>query len=934
MQGDFSRWTFDPDNAYRTVNMQQGRVLLDAEWNEQAQITAHHDEARSLDLIGRNGGALSEEAGPGPFAIVAADGTAPVNTAWSRLVVTPGRYYVDGVLAESTAPPIKGGSPFVGWPLVDQPHLATIDPQGAKDLGLPEPSATAGARYGVYLQVFDHHVTADERPSLRESALGGPDTTTRTQTVWQVRCVQLTRGETCSDLHDAHWMARTPRTMVAALRDADADPDPCRISSTGGYRRLENQLYRIQIHEPGDGTTRATFLWSRENGSVVAGLLDMSPSAVPEVVKLRVDRVGRDDELSVHQGDLVEVTSTDRILRGLPGFLATAQVPDGLDLPVAWLGDRPTSVDALGQAPVVRRWEGRLSVSTTAVDLEDGITVKFPAGGSLSTGDYWLIPARTVRLAYGVTELRGTIDWPVDEANHPVAAPPAGPVRHLAPLAVLTRSATGWTLEDDCRLLFPPVTGLVTLDLVGGDGQEALPGAWLDQPVRVVVRNGAVPVRGAAVKFEATSGGLIADAATAPPTPAGAPGPLTIRTGPDGVASVRWQLSSQGPTTQTLHVHRLDDHGNGIDVEVGATARLSVATQVAWSHDDCPSFERVTTVGGALDRLVERPELRLQGGDGQHLPVGDLVLPRPVRILVDSACGPLAGVPVDARATGQAQVQVAEEGEERPPDLQQASAVAEARTTSNGGALFWWQPDVSSGSDVLEIRLPGEDPHAPLVVSAQASPSTQRAGIHITRLSFGNGTITFENDSVVNADVLNSGINVSFDGNINVAAVNNKPVARVEVELPWPFAGDGHDWTPGASRSAPPLGTRTVTLAGHVHADNRLLRWEPGSKELSDWLTTGIWSVLAATSRGVDTTLLCRFCIEGWAIPSDDKRRLQVNTHAQVGVQQGRTVVQLPTDDAVTGGTFVQWFQLHRTPPPPYPYPYGHPFLGVGGHQL
>ena len=99
MHGDFSRWTFDPAAGYRAVLLQQGRVLLDADFNEQTAITAYHDETRTLDLLGPAGGPAD---GAG-FALVDAAGAAPAGTAWEDLRVTPGRFYVDGVLAEAEA---------------------------------------------------------------------------------------------------------------------------------------------------------------------------------------------------------------------------------------------------------------------------------------------------------------------------------------------------------------------------------------------------------------------------------------------------------------------------------------------------------------------------------------------------------------------------------------------------------------------------------------------------------------------------------------------------------------------------------------------------------------------------------------------------------------------------------------------------------------
>ena len=55
MKGDFTRFTFRPEKHYRSVRVQQGRVQLDADWNEQADIATHRDDAAMGDLIGRQG---------------------------------------------------------------------------------------------------------------------------------------------------------------------------------------------------------------------------------------------------------------------------------------------------------------------------------------------------------------------------------------------------------------------------------------------------------------------------------------------------------------------------------------------------------------------------------------------------------------------------------------------------------------------------------------------------------------------------------------------------------------------------------------------------------------------------------------------------------------------------------------------------------------
>ena len=56
MKGDFSRDSFRPGKRYTSVRLQQGRVLLDADWNEQADIQRHLDLVARRDTVGLCGG--------------------------------------------------------------------------------------------------------------------------------------------------------------------------------------------------------------------------------------------------------------------------------------------------------------------------------------------------------------------------------------------------------------------------------------------------------------------------------------------------------------------------------------------------------------------------------------------------------------------------------------------------------------------------------------------------------------------------------------------------------------------------------------------------------------------------------------------------------------------------------------------------------------
>ena len=89
MKGDFTRNTFQRDKHYSSVRMQQGRVQLDADWNEQLDIDAHSSRITHGDVIGPCGVPMKG----GGFEIGLTPGGAD-------MFISPGRIYVDGILCE------------------------------------------------------------------------------------------------------------------------------------------------------------------------------------------------------------------------------------------------------------------------------------------------------------------------------------------------------------------------------------------------------------------------------------------------------------------------------------------------------------------------------------------------------------------------------------------------------------------------------------------------------------------------------------------------------------------------------------------------------------------------------------------------------------------------------------------------------------------
>ena len=507
MKGDFTRSTWRPEKHYSGVRMQQGRVQLDSDWNESVDIATHRTETGTLDVVGQSGAPLN---GAG-FALVLS------GAAGDDFLISAGRYYVEGVLCENESPVTYRKQP---------------DYRG-------ETLSSTGGTYLAYLDVWLRHLTAIEDPEIRETALGGPDTATRTKVVWQVKLVAV-------DASDANGTGALPASLIEtssgrlSARDVPAteESDPCLIAPGAGYRRGENQLYRVEIHDrgvPGD----ATFKWSRDNGSVATAVTRVSQAGK----QLTLAISGSNRSMGFAPGDCLELTDDSHDLSGEPGQLLTLMQVNGQMLTV----EPREASDAIDFAeypsrPQVRKWDGLGSVALVAsnegyIELESGVQVKFESGFYRS-GDYWLVPARSAV---------GHIEWPFEEPQ-----PPLGISHRYCRLAVLEFDGKQFTSVRDCRSFFPAATELTSLFYLGGDGQESGPGQLVPQPLRAGVANGTRPVVGAVVRFAVTAGAG---------TLQGSPDPVVVTTDAAGVAVCAWKLDSTTPNQQ-VEATLLDMAGN------------------------------------------------------------------------------------------------------------------------------------------------------------------------------------------------------------------------------------------------------------------------------------------------------------------------------------------------------------------------------------
>lgn len=481
MEGDFTRNSDDAEASYSGVLAQQGRVQLDADWNEQWAIQTRALRDALRDVIGAHGG----PEGRLGFEIVGEETP-------EALAIGGGVYYVDGIRCEARA--------------------------GAQAISL------AGRRSGTFLaflDVWERHVNAIEDPRIREVALLGPDTATRAEVRWRVRLLDVTDegvevldAAAADELVERHLRRRPRRRLAARARTVNPGDDPCQLSPLAMYRGRENQLYRVQIHDalpanpPGtNDPVLFTFKWSRDNGSIVfpiVGVAGPEPGAAGDeelAVTVTLGHLGREARFGLVAGDVVEFVhdalgrglldpdgqrppgDADELVAGDPdpgrsGLLGRVLAPidvDAMTVRVAVYAPDLAEIAEGTLHPYLRRWDQRdeaaraLHLGAVPVRrselgawlaLEHGIEVRFepPPARPLPTdrpleqraGDHWQIPARVAT---------GDVLWPrdpsIDPSAHPAAlVAPHGPHHHHAPLAFVTVPGGAVT---DVRRRFKPL---------------------------------------------------------------------------------------------------------------------------------------------------------------------------------------------------------------------------------------------------------------------------------------------------------------------------------------------------------------------------------------------------------------------------------------------------------------------------------------------
>lgn len=485
MKNDITRDTFDRLNHFSRVLMQQGRVQLDADWNEQVSILLNYLQTMMVDIVGPSAGPLGAcgfgllitQADIKALKLPKEDETALLERLKKEeILISQGRYYADGLLAENDE--------FASF-FQQPPSSFNVD-------ALKKMQAEAKGPVLLYLDVWERHITAIDEDGIREIALGGPDTTTRAKITWVVRARVPTRDEaklklppTKADIPKLQaafdgWgnaQRQNRGLMRAGIAEQSKNEDPCANSPESVYRGNENQLYRVEIHKGGSGWAEkdkaapadtATFKWSRDNGSVAAAWLDGDGNVLSVTPS-------RDQARGFAGGQWIELSDDRNELESIPATLVQITDVESGSLTI----DPATAHGSIArtdfpQTPKVRRWDQEeteeITLSEGAIQiqydkwfaLEDGVQVQFPAPPAPATyefrsGDYWLIPARVATRDIEWPWERNDVDKAEDAKPMRRALPARGIKHHYALLGLLTAAPNATFEFTDLRRKFAPL---------------------------------------------------------------------------------------------------------------------------------------------------------------------------------------------------------------------------------------------------------------------------------------------------------------------------------------------------------------------------------------------------------------------------------------------------------------------------------------------
>ncbi|MBE9567873.1 MAG: hypothetical protein IMF14_04190, partial [Proteobacteria bacterium] len=428
MKTQISRNSRQATKNYSSVCHQQGRMLTDSDLTEQALLTRDRLSQALQDVIG--------------------SGTPRFN---ALLQLTPsgdtevpslhwGRVYADGVPAEVIVAKAVEGEPTV------DPELFEYDHQ----LRYPEaPALPTASAYRLYLDVWERAVTWLEDDKLRDPGLHGADTTTRTQTMAQVKWCDTDTQPLCQQVNPQIGDAQLQMILRSLSSDIDKC-DPC-SEELDLNNPVGNYLFRVELHDvhyndplppakrDKDNPVLAdqvTLKWSSENGAEAYKTTDIPPDFISSQYvyeffndtneKHLGNHLARDDSnneriIDGQRDDLLATYPTSppaekNYVRRWDGYCKLIKAGNNWQLDSGFEGSLELKLGTDNPGTVIQGGDSvtiELRVITLLIDLSDN---------ALLCGDYWTAPVRETIHQQGDILLQG------EEVN--TGALPEGELHH------------------------------------------------------------------------------------------------------------------------------------------------------------------------------------------------------------------------------------------------------------------------------------------------------------------------------------------------------------------------------------------------------------------------------------------------------------------------------------------------------------------------
>ncbi|UCC57833.1 MAG: hypothetical protein JSW14_05545 [Candidatus Bathyarchaeum sp.] len=424
MKGDTTRSYSEKKTNFDNfvgVLHQQGRVLLDRDWNDQIYIVTNWQVQAARDIIGAGVAAIPEIEFQN-FKIQEETISIDEESEGISFNITPGRLWADGFL------------------------LYLEDQKGVKQKRIALKHqlfkhSEDSSRYAILLEVWQESINGFQMPNdLIEPALGGVDTTQRLQTAFTFRSLKLRSkaNDTCEDIRDhiKKILDAKKSTLTVTFESTGGGHHESPMEEWSGYTGLEHALYRIEVADTDKGSPHNLFKWSRCNGGLVGR--------------------GKKD------GDTIKITANRQAILGSgstkfyleiikhnekygfwgPTYGATVELTPENDLEVK--GTPYLTKEVSNGDVFFRLWDGIFPVSDDLTLLENGICLQFDTlnWGNMRPGDYWTFPVRATSIPL------------VESVELPKAKEPDGVNYHLVPFAIISRNNNETFDFTDCRIPF------------------------------------------------------------------------------------------------------------------------------------------------------------------------------------------------------------------------------------------------------------------------------------------------------------------------------------------------------------------------------------------------------------------------------------------------------------------------------------------------